>query len=372
MLPQGGVAEEPDPLIPDVHCLQVLRVVPVQGGEAVEDRQPVALLPRQQGLLGPGKIVIRHPAQGEDLPRVAALGLDGAQLPCIPDGHGPLVDLPADALAVRVVTGGGENNPHRLVVGGAGSAGHHVPHLPARLGVQFVENHTTGFISVFGKGLGGQNLHQPHGDPPQRAVFRLQALAVLNPFLGADDPQLAPGDHLRRPGGGFQHEHRSPEDDAGIVLVRCAQIDFRIEFPIPKQVVEAQGGGQFALAVLLGDLQIQVLVLPEQPPCLFVLVHGGVELHQGFPLPVVQVKTLPGAGCGQALHKVAHKAPALLMPNHGSDPTARACRAFSASVNSSSAPSSLAALTRASGTTRRHREEMDSPIASAHWRHCLK
>ena len=77
--------------------------------------------PLQQGRLGPGEVVLLRPPQGEHLSGVTPLRQDAAQLPGVPDGHRPLVDLPADAVPVRVVARSGQHDPNRLVVGGSGS-----------------------------------------------------------------------------------------------------------------------------------------------------------------------------------------------------------------------------------------------------------
>ena len=321
MLPQGRVAPVPQRLVPDVHPVQVVRVVPKHGSQAVQHRQPVALVPLQQGRLGPGEVVLLRPPQGEHLSGVTPLRQDAAQLPGVPDGHRPLVDLPADAVPVRVVARSGQHDPNRLVVGGSGRAGHHVPQLPVRLGVELIEDHAAGLVAVLGVGLRGEHLHQPHRDPAQAAVLRLHPPSVFDPLLGSDDLQLSSGDHFGGPGGGLQHEHRRPEHDARIVLIRGAEIHLRVQLPVTEQVIQAQGGGQLALSVLLGDLQIEILILPQQPAAFLVPLHGGVELHQRLPLPLIQPEGLPRVRSGQALHKVAHKAPALFVPLlHGSAP----------------------------------------------------
>ena len=247
--------------------------------------------------------------QGQDLPGVSALGLDGSQPPGVPDGHGLLMDLPADAATVRVIAGSGQHQPHRLSVGGAGRAGHHVPQLPVRLGVELVEDHAAGLVAVLGIGLRGEHLHQPHDNPAQAAVLRLHLPPVLDLFLGPDDLQFPAGDHSGRPGGGLQHEHRRPEHNTCVVLVRGADIDLRVQFPVPKQVVDSQSGGQLALTVLFRDLQKEILVSSQKPVRLAVPLHRGIELHQRLPLPPVEVEGLTRVCGRQALHKVADKLP---------------------------------------------------------------
>ena len=110
-LPRDGLHKEPELFVPNIHSRQVVRVVAVQGSQAVEDGQPVGHILGQKVVLSLLEIFVVHVAQGQHLPGIAALGQDAAQPPGVPDGHGLLVDFPANGGPVRIIASRGQHDP---------------------------------------------------------------------------------------------------------------------------------------------------------------------------------------------------------------------------------------------------------------------
>ena len=374
MLAKRRVAQIPQVLVPDVDLIQVIRIVAEYGGQAVEHRHPVGHILLQQVFFRRCQVLVLHMAEGEHLADVAALFPDATELPGIPDGHGLLVDLPTDGFAVRVVAGRGQHDPYRLLPAGACAEGHNVPQLPVWLRMQLVEDHTAWLVAVLGKSLAGQDDHFADGDPLVSAVAGPHPLSVFDRPLRLFDFQLAPGQHLGGPRSRPEHIYRRAEHNAGVVLVGRADVYLSVQLTVSKQMVDTQSGRQLALSVFLGDLQIQVPILPQPLPGILIGFHGAVEIHDGGALPLVQGKRLTGVRGGQALHKVADKAPRCLVEvitgscGHCQYPMAADCLARSVLVNSSASSSGAApaALTTAVGTTILHRLVTDSPMDSAH------
>ena len=191
------------------------------------------------------------------------------------------MDLPADGFAVRVVTGCGQHNPYRLLPPGASAEGHDLPQLTVGLCMELVEDHAAGLVAVLGKGLAGEDHHFSNRDPLVSAVAGPHPLAVFHTLLGFNDLKLALGQHLGGPLRRAEHEHRRAEHDTGVFLVCRADVDLGVQLAVSEQVVDAQGSRQLALSVFLGDLQIQVPVLPQPLSGLLIGLHGAVELHDG-------------------------------------------------------------------------------------------
>ena len=145
-LPQRGVTQRPETLVINVQCLYPFRVIPGKGADAAHDGQPK-------------RIVHVRLALGLPCPQ----GTDAAAF---------LVDLPADGAAVGVVPGSGQDDPHRLTPGRAGSAGHDIPKLPLFLSVQLVKNHAAGRVAVLAVSVRAEHPEEaavrPVEDPPLR------------------------------------------------------------------------------------------------------------------------------------------------------------------------------------------------------------
>ena len=178
MLPERGVAAVPERLIVDIYGGEILRVVTIKGSDAVQDGKPGVKVFCQERVHGAGKIFVCHSLEAQHLPRVSALFQHRSELPGVADPDGLFMDLPADGVAIRVVSGCGQNDPHRLPPAGAGAKGHHIPEIPVGLGVQFIENHTGWLISVLAVCFGGKNF-QPANDLPFHSAAWCFALAAV-------------------------------------------------------------------------------------------------------------------------------------------------------------------------------------------------
>ena len=173
------------------------------------------------------------------------------------------MDLPADAAAIWVVTGRRQHDPHRLTAGSAGCAGHDIPELAGRLGMQLIKNHAARLVAVLAVCLGGKHLHHADGDPLISAVTSLDPAAVLDALAALGDLQLAACDHFCCPRRARRHEDRRIVDDRGVFLVRRADIDLGVQFAVGKQVIEPQRGRKLAFAIFLGDLKIEIPVFSQ-------------------------------------------------------------------------------------------------------------
>ena len=179
--------------------------------------------------------------------------------------------LPGDGLTIRVVARRGQHDPDRLLARVARAEGHDVPKVAVRLRVQLVENDAGRLVAVLGIGLRGQHLHLGAAHRVVNGLCAVHDAAALHKR----------GRVLHHPLGGAEH-------DARVVAVRRHDIDLAVYLAVRVQVVHTQRGGQLALAVFLGDLDVQVLVPPDVQPCRVCLVlhHLAVELGHGVPLPV--------------------------------------------------------------------------------------
>ena len=103
-----------------------------------------------------------------------------------------------------------------------------------------------------------------------------------------------PGDGivLRLPETGVLHHVLGRLVDlGGIILVGGEDPHLGPLLPVPQQVVQPQPGGQFGLAVLLGQLVVEEP--PVSPPAaVLVLLLHTVEIPDGVQLPVQQPEGL--------------------------------------------------------------------------------
>ena len=89
----------------------------------------------------------------------------------------------------------------------------------------------------------------------------------------------------------LHHPLGGAEYDARVFAICRNDVDLAVDFAVRVQVVHAQRGGELALAVFLGDLEVQVLIPPDVQSGRVCLVALGldqlaVELGDRVPLPV--------------------------------------------------------------------------------------
>jgi len=164
---------------------------------------------------------------------------------------------------VLVGARGGDEEEQRLRACVAGALGHDVEELPVRLGVQLVEDHPVDVESVLGVGLGAQHLVE--------AVGRL-----VHDALGGREDLHAP---VQR-GAHAHHVGRHLEDDGGLLAVGGASVDLRALLEVGAGQKQRHRGGELALAVLLGDLDVGGVELPVS-----VRLHDAEQVADDLLLP---------------------------------------------------------------------------------------
>jgi hypothetical protein len=200
------------------------------------------------------------------------------------------VHLPADALPVRVVACRRQHDPHRLTAGIARAERHNVPQSAVRLRVQLVEDHAARLVAVLAVGFTGQHLHL-------RAAHRVE-----NGLFAVDDAAA-----LFERGRVLDHVRRRREHNVRVVAVRRHEVDLAVGLPVREQVIRAEPGRDLALAVLLRDFEIEILVLAQiLARRVLVLGHFAVKRLHHVALPVDQPQR-HAARARQAFEIVAHK-----------------------------------------------------------------
>ena len=270
----------PQRLVKDVQLHDPVRVVLGEDRNAVHDGAPL------------GVVLVQLPLRlafspGQDAPAL-------------------LVDLPADALPVRVVPGGGQHDHRLLPPGGVRSHRKHVPQPPVGLGVQLVDEDGGKGIAVLAVRVGGVDLQHA-------AVFSV------------DFPPAVPGPGDGVPlrlsqAGVFHHILGALVDDVGVVLVGGEHPHLGPLLPVEEEVVQAQSGRKFALPVFLGDLVVEESAVAHPGPVL-VPDLDAVKLPDGLLLPGQQYKgfsrplVLSEAQQGEEVQHVLHRLRAV--PQHG-------------------------------------------------------
>ena len=205
--------------------------------------------------------------------------------------------FPSDGFSVGVVSGGGQHNPHRLTACVTGTKRHNVPQVAARLGVQLVKDNAARLVAMLAVRLTGQHLE------PAAARLVVDGLGAVHDAAALFERRTL-----------LDHVLGRRKDDARVVAVSRHDIHLAVDLAVGKQVVHTQTGSDFRLAVLLGDLQIEILVSPQIAACRVVLVLDQLTVKLGYhaALPVHQAQRHT-AGARQALQKIADKLRLLLV-----------------------------------------------------------
>jgi len=154
-----------------------------------------------------------------------------------------LVLLMADG--VRVASGRGDQKEQRLGARVARALGHHVEELAVGLGVQLVEHHAVDVEAVLGVRLGREHL--------------------VEAVVGQVHDALGGGQYLHTPVERGAHAHHvggDLENDRGLLAVGGAAVHLGALLEVGARQQQRHGGGELALAVLLGDLDIRGVELP--------------------------------------------------------------------------------------------------------------
>ena len=276
VVPQPRVAGVPQRFVIDVQLCDPLRVVPGQDADAVHDGAPLrrVRVPLPLGL---------SPPPGQD---AAAF----------------LVHLPADAGAVGVVARRGQHDHRLLPPGGVGAGRQHVPQPAVGLGVELVDNNRAEGVAVLGGRVGG--VHLEHA-------------AVLGVDLLAGVHRPGNGVVLRLAQAGVLHHVLGRLVDlGGVFLVGGEHPHPRPLLAVVQQVIQAQAGRQFRLAVFLGQLVVEVAPVAH-PQAVLVLHLNTVELPDGLLLPGEQLEglarplVLSEAQQGKEVQYVLYRLPAV-------------------------------------------------------------
>ena len=190
-----------------------------------------------------------------------------------------LMDLPADGLTIRIISGRGQHDHRLLEPGRVGAHRQDVPQPPVGLGVQLVDDNSRKAETVLGVGVAAVDLHhaaEPCPDlsdavpaPCQRPVCRLAQCRVLHHVLGA------------------------LVDDIRVGLIGGENAHLRAALAVIHQQIQPQPCRKLALAVLLGDLVIQKPAV-SHPLAAIVADLDAEELPDGPPLPLQKVERLTG------------------------------------------------------------------------------
>ena len=185
---------------------------------------------------------------------------------------GFLMNFIADG--VRIVPGGGNEEIQRLHPGIAGAFGHDIVQLAVGLGVELVKYHAMGIEAVLVSHISGQHLIDAPGG------------LVDDALLGVEN-----FDSLIK-GGTHPHHIRSHiEHDGRLLAVSGASVDLGAFLAVPAGQQKRDGGSQFGLALLLGNLNVCGIELP-----IAVGLQRSEDVPDNLLLPVDQFKGLSGPG----------------------------------------------------------------------------
>ena len=185
---------------------------------------------------------------------------------------GFLMNFIADG--VRIVPGGGNEEIQRLHPGIAGAFGHDIVQLAVGLGVEFVKYHAMGVEAVLVAHISGQHLIDAPGGLVDDALLGVED---LDPFGKC----RAHPNHIR-----CYIEH-----DGCLLPVGGTAIDFSAFLTVTAGQQKRDGGSQFGLALLLGNLNVCGIELP-----IAVGLQRSEDVPDNLLLPVDQFKGLSGPG----------------------------------------------------------------------------
>jgi hypothetical protein len=236
----GGVTRRPH--LVDAHC-------DAQGGVGLFPHfgvRPIVLLVR----------AIDHRVKG------------GIDLPALQNILGLLVCLVADGAGVGA--SGGDKEVERLHPGVAGAFGHDIEQLSVGLGVQLVKDHPVDVESVLAVCLRRQHLVKTVGGLVDDAFLRGQDLHPLGEGRT----------HLHHIGGNLEY-------DGCLLAVGGAAVDLGPLLTVPTGEQQSDSGGEFALAHLLGNLDVGGVELAVS-----VGLEGAEHIPDDLFLPVDKFKWL--------------------------------------------------------------------------------